>query len=73
MSVAKAYRYVGTPELFDASQPLPPRQQIECEQDILCWIDSTQQHLDVEGSVIATFIIDPSGQLWIADRHSEHV
>ncbi|OKH52735.1 hypothetical protein NIES2101_13610 [Calothrix sp. HK-06] len=52
---------------------MPQRQPVKCEQDILNWIIKTQQRLDEEKSIVATFIIDVDEQLWIADRHSEHV
>jgi hypothetical protein len=37
------------------------------------WIEKTDLKLDRNREIIATFIIDLDGQLWIADRHSEHL
>jgi hypothetical protein len=40
---------------------------------MLEWIKETDQKLDDDSCVIATFVIDRDGLLRIADRHSEHV
>ncbi len=40
---------------------------------MLHWIKDTQQTVERDGTVVATFVIDTDFQLWIADRHSEHV
>ncbi|BAZ11711.1 hypothetical protein NIES4071_35370 [Calothrix sp. NIES-4071] len=68
----KLYSYIGSPDLLSLSE-LPQRQLVRCKQDVLNWISNTQQVLDDEKSSVATFIIDADKQLWIADRHSEHV
>ena len=49
------------------------RHCIKRPEDVLTWIESTRQPLDAARSVVATFVVDPEGRLWIADRHSEHV
>jgi hypothetical protein len=69
----KAYPYVGSSDLLPISDDAPQRCKILCEQDILDWIDTTHQTVDSERSIVATFVIDKDGRLWIADRHSEHV
>ncbi|MBW4599330.1 MAG: hypothetical protein KME29_06890 [Calothrix sp. FI2-JRJ7] len=56
--MSKEYYYIGSPDLLHFSQELPQRQLVKCEQDILNWIIKTQQRLDDEKSIVATFIID---------------
>jgi hypothetical protein len=34
---------------------------------------TTRQQLSRDHSVVATYVVDTDGRLWIADRHSEHV
>jgi len=65
----RRYQYIGPDELRGASSE---RHSISRPQDVLNWIADTQQTLE-HGSVIATFIVDTDGQLWVADRRSEHV
>ena len=63
------YHYVGPSELRDS---ISERQLIQKPSDVLCWVTQTQQRPE-NGRIVATFIIDDLGRLWIADRHSEHV
>lgn len=51
----------------------PERICIRHTQDVILWVKVTGQEWDRDHSIIATFIIDIEGKLWIADRHSEHV
>ncbi len=51
----------------------PYRQLIQSAADVRQWVDATEQELASGRRVVATFIIDIEGHLWIADRHSEHV
>lgn len=69
----KLYQYIGSSDFLTSSGNLPERCHVVSQQDILDWITTTQQIIDGENSVIATFVIDIDGLLWIADRHSEHV
>lgn len=69
----KVYCYIESLDLLYFFQELPQRQLVKCEQDILNWIVKAQQRLDDQKSIVATFIVDVDEQLWIADRHSEHV
>lgn len=69
----KVYRYIGLPNLLSISGDGPLRCNIGSERDILDWIAITHQTMDSEGSLVATFVIDLDGRLWIADRYSEHV
>lgn len=65
----RIYHYVGPSELRGS---LSDRRCVRQPQDIKDWIVQTGQTPD-RGAIVATFIIDTDGQLWIADRCSEHV
>lgn len=67
------YRYIGPPELAEISLEPPARVRVDSAQDVTRWLGESRQTLDADHSVVATFVIDMDGQLWIADRHSEHV
>ena len=66
------YHYVGPRKLIGLVGA-SVRKHLQSEADVLSWINETGQKPNAAGEVIATFIIDTSGDLWIADRHSEHV
>jgi hypothetical protein len=67
------YRYVGPKQIAERVRSAPGGVRIESPEDVRRWIRQTGQEPDAAGSVIATFIIDESGWLCIADRRSEHV
>ncbi|PXX44188.1 hypothetical protein [Undibacterium pigrum] len=67
------YHYVGPTEIAEAVASIPEGTAILKVQDVLNWIKETKQYIDRYNSIIATFIIDQSGVLYLADRHSEHV
>ena len=67
------YRYIGSADLAEAEGEPPRRICVQQPQDVLRWIRETGQRLDAGRAVIATFIVDTAGRLWIADRYSEHV
>ncbi|MCC7451459.1 MAG: hypothetical protein IT324_28885 [Anaerolineae bacterium] len=69
----RQYRYVGPHNVLHLLQQPAQRTCIHHSGDVLNWIKETQQTLQRDGTVTATFIVDTSQQLWIADRHSEHV
>src|SRR5687768_11921250 len=69
----REYRYVGPNELLALVDKSSGRRFIQNSADVLSWMEQTHQHPDFEGEVTVTFIIDLRGNLWIADRHSEHV
>lgn len=62
------YHYVGPPELRDAASTA--RQRIENAGDVTAW---ARQNGGANGEWIVTFIVNARGELWIADRRSEHV
>ncbi len=69
----RLYRYLG-PAHLAANNPQPTHQvRINGPADVHRWIAETHQTIDRAGEVVTTFIIDTQGDLWIADRHSEHV
>ena len=47
--------------------------RVESPEDVRRWVRETGQELNAAGSVTATFVIDESGWVRIADRRSEHV
>jgi len=73
MPKRKEYRYVGPASIL-ASLPIPSQRiQVTSAHDVQQWIESTRQPTENDGSVVATFIVDTSGVLWVSDRRSEHV
>jgi hypothetical protein len=69
----RLYRYIGPKHIAERALSSPPGTAITCGGDVLAWIKATSQQFDADGSVIATFVVDESGMLRIADRRSEHV
>jgi len=67
------YCYVGSPEI--AHLPADPRYRyrVEAAADVERWAWETQQVRSSAQAITATFIINGEEQLWIADRHSEHI
>lgn len=73
MTKGREYRYVGPNEIRDNLAKTSQRVLIESQTDIFNWIKNTNQQPEQNDLVVATFIIDTEGQLWINDRRSEHV
>jgi hypothetical protein len=69
----KLYRYIGPKHIAQRALSSPPGTAIASDADVLAWIKATSQQVDSDGFVIATFVVDESGVLRIADRRSEHV
>ncbi len=67
------YSYVGPKRIADRVPHQPAGIRVESAEDVLRWVRQTGQELDSNRSVTATFIIDETGWLHIADRRSEHV
>jgi hypothetical protein len=67
------YPYVGTRKIAERSRFAPTGVRIDSPEDVLRWIRETSQELDAAGEVIATFVVDETGWLRVADRRSEHV
>lgn len=71
--MSRHYRYVGSSEILDNIPKSSARKCIHSSQDLIQWVEDTKQTQEYDGAIIVTFIIDTNGELWINDRHSEHV
>jgi hypothetical protein len=69
----RIYHYVGSHDLEQVLSQPSDRAQIQGADDVLAWIDETQREVGRDGLIITSFIVDTTGQLWIAGRRSEHV
>lgn len=67
-----SYRYIGSADLGPPGREPPRRIQVKSPGDVLRWAAETERGA-VGKDLVATFIVDLSGQLWLADRRSEHV
>src|SRR5262245_32836897 len=68
------YRYIGPWDLARVLPEAPERVRVACAGDIRRWVASQQGTSARSASqIVTTFIVDTEGQLWVADRHSEHV
>ena len=66
------YQYVGPKRIADRAPCEPAGVPIRSPGDVLAWVRATAQEPSA-GCVIATFIVNASGVLLVADRRSEHV
>lgn len=62
------YHYVGPPELRGTVSPT--RRRIENAGEFLKW---ARQNGETSAEIIVTFIVNARGELWVANRRSEHV
>src|SRR5579859_4514449 len=69
----RQYAYVGSKAVLKAVQSSSQRARIKHPDDIILWIRETKQSLQRDKIVVATFVIDLGGNLWVADQRSEHV
>ena len=67
------YEYIGSPEIKKSVANSLPGIQIKSPEILKQWIDCTQQKPNHWGAIEATFIVDLTGYLCLADRHSEHI
>lgn len=67
----RLYRFVGPKSIADSVRPDSAGAAVRSPEDVRDWAHKTSQELS-DGCVIATFVIDASGVLRIADRRSEH-
>ena len=70
---SRQYKYVGPAELKQRLRRESHCIHVSSIADLISWTASFLPFSRTRGSVPATFIIDLNEQLWIADRHSEHV
>ena len=73
MNTYRQYSYVGPHAIRELLKQPAQRICVHHSDDILTWIKSTKPTIERDKTIVATFIIDVSQALWIADRHSEHV
>ena len=69
----KLYPYVGPAEIKARVAGRPAGTSIASSADILAWARGGDQRPGTDGLVAATFVIDASGDLLLADRRWEHV
>lgn len=69
----RLYQYVGPKAIAERAQSAPAGVRVESPDDVCRWLRLSGQVADAAGYVIATFVIDETGWLRIADRRSEHV
>jgi hypothetical protein len=70
---SRHYHYVGPHDLRQLLEQPSDRTPIRQPDDVCAWMRAAHQKLTADQPITATFVIDTDGQLWIADRHSEHV
>lgn len=73
MNTHREYTYVGSQKISQLLFETSRRCLIAHADDILQWVRQTQQQIESDHTITATFIINTDQQLWIADRRSEHV
>lgn len=67
------HSYVGPAAVRARVAGRPAGTRIGAVADLLAWVRGTGQRPGPDGLVAATFVIDASGDLLLADRRSEHV
>jgi hypothetical protein len=73
MTTHRRYVYVGPNAIKELLQQ-PAQRFLICQpDDIRIWIKETEQSIDRDHTVVATFILNTNQELWIADRRSEHI
>lgn len=69
----RTYKYIGPNDLLELVKSNSKGDKVALSNDVQNWVERTEQKLDYDHRVIATYVIDLAGNLRIADRHSEHV
>ena len=69
----RRYSYVGPDDIKQRAKRESHCIHVTGVFDIIHWTTGFLPRGQTSGGVPATFIIDTDGQLWIADRRSEHV
>ncbi len=67
------YYYIGPPHLKDKVQAQYQGTPINQRSDIEAWIKKEKQQANDYGIIVATFVVLEHWQLYISDRHIEHV
>lgn len=71
--MSRHYQYAGPLHCIPKADEMPVRFRVTQAMDVQKWQFVTAPEEEYDGSYAATFIVDLDGQLWIADRRSEHV
>ena len=69
----RRYSYVGPPDIHDAAMLSPPGSLIQSLDDLSAWLTAQSSDAELDGSLIATFVVDTDGVLRLAPRRSEHI
>ena len=69
----RIYRYVGPEEIRNRVTAEPDRTCIKSREDLKAWVAKAEPNTRRRDYVPATFVVDISNQIWLADRRSEHV
>ncbi len=64
---------MGPNDLLELIKTVGKGNKISTSKDVMCWVGETEQVLDYDNAVIATYVVDLRNNLLVADRHSEHV
>ena len=67
------YHYIGPARISERVLPAPSGAMIRTSTDVVQWARDGGQRPGRDGCVVATFVVDATGALLVADRHSEHV
>lgn len=71
--MGRRYSYLGPSELLRLADAATERACPRSPDDVLGWTATCGRTRRADGAVTATFVVDTKGQLWIADRRTEHV
>ena len=71
----RTFRYVGPADLLALVSQAPDAyvRHICGAADVRAWVKETGQALGPDKTVIATYIVDTEGRLWVGERRMEHV
>jgi hypothetical protein len=69
----RAYRYVGPDEVRRSVEGAEPGRAVYSAYDVHDWVARSDEPVDQDGSLAATFVVTPDGVLRLAPRRTEHV
>lgn len=71
--VLRIYHYVGQSELLKHLAEGSNRHLVTNAEMVTDWLQKFPQPKNPDNTITVTFIVDLDHQLWVNDRHSEHV
>ncbi len=71
--MTRTYHYTGVAEHARLDGELPPREAVTGPDAVRRWVRGVYASGPTPFTITATFAVTETGELWIADRHSEHV